>query len=648
MTPFLKLEDFLAPLPLPALIAVFMTLGFKHLGGRLAGRLRAGPPHALSAAAGFILVAALLAVAVQWLALAGLAYPWLLRIIAWSLAAAGLLELSRINKEWLGRLYDQAAAGFREQSLWGKAALALLILTLTGLLLGALGPPTDADSLNYHLGVPLDILRHHRAYPRPDWLFARLAGLGEALNLLGLAGGTDILGATLQLAGLAAVLAGVNTFARDNRDRLLVSMLAVGCPVVLFLVLNQKPQLLPIAATTIAVFLIARRLQDMDRVTLVYACGCVMFAAGCKYSFMTTGAIVLAAGLLAARRAGLLGWAVGTCLVAYLIMVFPGNLQNWIFYGDPLSPFLERFRSHGNPAVIRFAEFYRDYLFDADTNPVPFPLNLFIPAGVGDLTTVLGLAPLLLIPGLRQAREAPARVLLWCALAAVPFSLLLSRMGGRYLYEPYLWIVPLATFMAWGPLKSWLARVTLVQMALTALLSIVGAAILFPGALTTPLRHRVMSSLAFGYNEACWVDEVLPADAVLLTWNRSAALAPRPFLSRDILIFSDLTQPVESGQVAALFKSYRVNTVVAHPPEEEERREVENLGLSPGRRVAGPREFVMAARNPWNRSTVELTVYRLRAPTASMKPLPWEEGKYSNCQKFFPMADFQIPLNPPF
>ncbi|NIR58223.1 MAG: DUF1420 domain-containing protein, partial [Gammaproteobacteria bacterium] len=32
--------------------------------------------------------------------------------------------------------------------------------------LAALGPVTDADSLDYHLGVPLDWLRHGGAYAR--------------------------------------------------------------------------------------------------------------------------------------------------------------------------------------------------------------------------------------------------------------------------------------------------------------------------------------------------------------------------------------------------------------------------------------------------------------------------------------------------
>jgi hypothetical protein len=611
--PFLRLEDYLAPFPLPAFLAILMVCGIKHLGTRLLRHLHPGAPQPLQTAAAFILAAAFLGVAVHLLALTGVAYLWVLRIMGWCVAAVGILELSRINQARLLRLYNQAASGFREQSLWGKASCVLLGVTLTGLLLGALGPPTDADSLNYHLGVPLDILRHHRAYPRPDWFYARFAGLGESLNLLGLAGGTDTLGAALQFAGLMAVLVAVNTFARDNRDRLLLSMLVVGCPVVAFLVLNQKPQMLPTAATTVAIVLIAQRFQDIDRLTLLLSFGCVMFAIACKYTFIPTGAIVLAAGILATRRAGLFPWAVGTCLVTYLILVFPGNLQNWIFYGDPLSPFLERFRAHGDPAVLRFSGFYRDF-FSSGTTLVPFPLNLFIPASLGNFSFVLGVAPLLLILGLRWAKDVPARVLLLSALAAAPFSLLLSRMGARFLFETYLWIVPLAAFMAWSPLKSWLAKVTLAQTAFMAGLSLFGAVTLFPGALTASLRHRVMTDRAYGYAEACWVNEVLPTDAVVLDWNLALALAPRPFLGQDILYFSDLTNPVERDRVIKLIESFRVDTVVTLAPLEKELLEVESLGFSPGNRVAGPQEFVRATRNPWNRGTVQLSIYKLDKP----------------------------------
>jgi hypothetical protein len=83
LTTFLKLEDYLAPLPLPALMALLMVLGCLYLGRRLGRALLPEPPKPLHSAAGFILAASLMAAAVNFLALVGLAYYWPLRIMAW-------------------------------------------------------------------------------------------------------------------------------------------------------------------------------------------------------------------------------------------------------------------------------------------------------------------------------------------------------------------------------------------------------------------------------------------------------------------------------------------------------------------------------------------------------------------------------------
>jgi len=340
MTSFLRLEDYLAPLPLPAMIAVLVVLGIKYLGTRLGRAFKLEPSQPLQGAVGFILGVSAVAAAVHFLALMGLAYLWPLRIMAWGLMACGLLELARLNPQRLSQLAGQLKVVFKEQSFWGRSALVLVGMTLLGLGLAALGPPTDVDSLDYHLGVPLDILRHHGAYPRFDWLHARLTGLGESLNLLGLAGGTDVLGACLQFAGMLAALAAIYPLAKTDLDRILLAMGVVGAPVMLFLVPNQKPQMLPIAATTVALVLIVRRFRAIDPATLVLAFWGVFFAIACKYTFILSGSVVVLVGLLAAYHAGLLGRALLVALGAYLILPLPVHLQNYLFYGDPISPFL--------------------------------------------------------------------------------------------------------------------------------------------------------------------------------------------------------------------------------------------------------------------------------------------------------------------
>src|SRR4030095_14240569 len=145
-----------------------------------------------------------------------------------------------------------------------RCALVLSIVTLIGLFAAALSPATDADSLEYHLGVPLDWLRHGGAYTSPDWFAARYIGLGESLNMLGLAAGTDGLGAAFQAAGLIVALLGVTAFAKTQADKQFGVLLVVACPVMATLITTQKAQLLPAAALTVALVILVQHFKLFD------------------------------------------------------------------------------------------------------------------------------------------------------------------------------------------------------------------------------------------------------------------------------------------------------------------------------------------------------------------------------------------------
>ena len=607
MPPFLQLEDFLAPHPLPALLAVFMVLGLNNLGSRITHRLPQASPLPLREGAGFVLASALVATMVYGLALAGAAYLWLLRVMAWSLAALGLWELSQVNWSRVLPAVHRLRPRWEELPFLGKAAVPPLLLTGLGLLLSALGPPTDADSLDYHLGVPLDILRHHGHFFRPDWVTARLTGLGESLNLLGLAGGTDILGATLQFAGLVAVLAGVMTLAKTDMDRIMVAVAILGCPVVIFLVSNQKPQMLPTAATTIALLLLAERFRAMDAKTLILALSCVFFAVACKYSFILTGGVLVGVALLAAYRARLLGLTVGLSLAAYMVLVFPVHWHNLVFYGDPISPLLERFKTVSDPVVLRLATVLRSY---SEDRLFPFPLGLLFPSSLGALSTVMGFGPLLFLVGLKEARaHLIPQVLLGCVAVEVACILSFSQLQARFFFEPYLWIVAATTAAAWTFGKRLLFKLMLGQLVVVALMAMFGAATLFPGSLTSAWRDRVMSRASYGYPETRWLNQVLPPEAVVLGNIRSSALMPRPYLSSNVFSYFDLSKPDELARFKSLAIAAQVNILVTEFPLPASTASIFLPGV--GEALTGPQELYQGVRNPRNRGAAySLMVFR--------------------------------------
>ena len=121
--------------------------------------------------------------------------------------------------------------------------------------------------------------------------------------MLGLAAGTDGLGAAFQAAGLVVALLGVMAFAKTQADQLFAVLLVVACPVMATLITAQKPQLLPAAALTIALVILVQRFKMFDLPTALLAFGCAAFAMASKHSFLLTGSVVVFVGLVAAVRA---------------------------------------------------------------------------------------------------------------------------------------------------------------------------------------------------------------------------------------------------------------------------------------------------------------------------------------------------------
>jgi len=607
--PFIRLEDLLLPPPLPAMLALLMVFGTLHLGLRGARWLRGSAMSPVEFAAAFVLTTGLLAALVHALAWGGYASVPVLRLGGWALAALGVLELSSWRLERPKRVLCKY---FREASLAERCALVLSIVTVIGLVAAALGPATDADSLDYHLGVPLDWLRHGGAYPRPDWFTARYVGLGESLNMLGLAAGTDGLGAAFQAAGLVVALVGVTAFARARADQLFAVLLVVACPVIATLITAQKPQLLPAAALTIAVVILVQRFKRFDPPTALLAFGCAAFAMASKHSFLLTGSVVVVIGLVVAVRAQRLRLALVALTGCVAVLAVPVFARNFVFYGDPISPLLERWRPGGDPVLIVFAQHLR-----AEGGPVTLrriarlPWDLAVSLNPRYLYEVLGIGVFGFLLALRE--RGPTRPLLLAALAAFVLIVASSPLKPRYFLEPYLWCAAAAVAVPSCLFKSLFFKALTVQAVLVAGGAVYLGVVLFPGALTQTGRERVMTLMAPGYAEAKWLDATLPPDAVVLEEFRYRALLPRPFIVGEKPSFALRDQflafvgdrflltdvPNWKQQLTEFLKEKRVTVLVTQYPIESP----PSLWLTTryGIPLAGPAKFRNVARSPFNR-----------------------------------------------
>jgi hypothetical protein len=278
---------------------------------------------------------------------------------------------------------------------------------------------------------------------------------------------------------------------------------------------------------------------------------------------------------------------------------FPVHWHNLVFYGDPISPLLERFKTVSDPLVVRFAATITGYTPDSR---LPYHLGLLIPSYPGSLSTALGFGPLFFFVGLKEARaHLTPKVLLVCVVVAVAGILSLCRPPGRYFFDPYLWIVAAGAATAWTPGKRLLFKLMVVQLFVVALMAMFGAVTLFPGSLTASWRNWVMSRAAIGYAEARWLNQVLPPEAVVLSHIRSSVLIPRPFLSADTLYFYDLSKPEELARFKSLAVAAKVNTLMTMFPIPPGNASI--LLPAVGEVIGGPKEFYRGVRNPMNRGT---------------------------------------------
>ncbi len=200
------LEQLLAPPPLSALASLLLLCGLDRLGllaMHRTGLLQLDRKASLRWQAA-IVGAMLLALLLYPLVLLGLASRMLMRLAAVGLLLAGALHVAVC----LMRRPSGTRDGWQILAQWIKAspiARGLVLAMLLGTLLLALGPVTNADALDYHMGAAIAILNNGGMPANPEWFHSRFAGNGEVLNALGLAVGAEQFGSLLQFASLMAV-----------------------------------------------------------------------------------------------------------------------------------------------------------------------------------------------------------------------------------------------------------------------------------------------------------------------------------------------------------------------------------------------------------------------------------------------------------
>lgn len=256
-------------------------------------------------------------------------------------------ELLERPKGW------RLASWLQNLTYWETAGFGLLGLFLAMTLLGCFGPEYFYDSLVYHLALPQLYLLNHRIIPTPTMIYSGVPQGTEMLYGLALALGSPSLAKLIHWEFGVAVMVTAYAWTKRQRNRraaLLAAVLFISTPMVCFESVTAMVELPMAFYLTLALLILidaaAAASKPDARRLLILAGAFAGFGLGTKYNAGLYVPILTAPLLLQGfaadrqRRVEILS-QVMTYLAVAFVAFSPWLVKNWIFYRDPVYPFVQ-------------------------------------------------------------------------------------------------------------------------------------------------------------------------------------------------------------------------------------------------------------------------------------------------------------------
>ncbi len=370
----------------------------------------------------------------------------------------------------------------------------------------SLSPPTDIDSIDYHLGAPLTVFENKSFFPRSDWLHYRLVGLGENLNIIGIYFKTFNIGQVFQFLAILIIISFSWNYLSSHEQKKYFSLYILSCPLFLFLLTSQKFQLFPAALIYCSIiFLVYEKSYNNKEIFYILCALC--FAIGCKFSYVIPSFLVWVFLIYRSIKDKKFIITLVISIFTFLfILVFQHYLKNYLFYGDPLSPILEGLKQNPDQNLIKYLNFNKT--FSIDQSNIIFLISLFLPLSFGVFTTSLG--PLSLMSIFLKTTKMDKKSKILIIFSIITFILIFFSYRGisRYYLEIFF-IIGFIIFKNFENLRfKKIFKFLVWSQSVIILIILIYSNITFSsGILSKRLWESVLSSKAFGYDVAKWAKQ---------------------------------------------------------------------------------------------------------------------------------------------
>lgn len=467
-----------------------------------------------------------------------------------------------------------------------KTIEIIIILSFILFIIISVGPPSMADALDYHYGVPLYLLKFENLIDLNLWPHGHLFGSGELLNAVPLFLNVDNFSSLFQVIALILFLNFLKEKEKNKLKITFISIFIISSPVILFLVSGPKFLLFPQILTTLAlyIFIKSKKMSLSDYILIsVLLMGATQF----KISFILSGFII---GLLSFIK--IFKDDKKVLLYTFVLILFfflPRALYN---YENVLNFKLI------NIITILPIEFL-DYLKAYRHSNFIYPLNLFIPNGIGAITTILGFQFFLIFFISKMSTEF--KIILKIFLTTILFHFFLGQNSGKLYFEFLLWLSVGFLFIKNENFNySFFTKLILPQMLLVFCAALYFSVITFPSLISLKSRDNFMHRNTLDYSAIKWVNNQLPKDSIVISKLRSVALFNNNFIP---LIDSRYSGNSRKEYIEKL-KIIKPNFIVL------DSHDIQNSTLKGciKEQFGEAKSFFKSTRNPFNRNDKD-TVY---------------------------------------
>ena len=404
----------------------------------------------------------------------------------------------------------------------------IILILIIGYFFLSLGPITSADSLDYQSSTAIHIVNFAEYPSKYHWFHSRTAGSGEVLIALGLALGAEQYGSLVQFSGLLSIVGLIINLCEKNylhyKTTLFFILLFLIIPILVFLNSTNKPQLLPIALTSICfilTFIKSNNLNTQFKIYSYYIVVSLLISAFLlKYSFVLSGVLIGTYCLVnTINKKNILKLILITSILIILFFLpysiwkyikFEQNILYALFLALPehlygYSGFMESISSCGYSCL---------------------PVWFFLPRSLNEVTNFFGI--LFCFSFFIRIKNKSELIILLMIILYFVIGLLFGQSNPRFFFEPTLWFIFLLItswkYDNYKIYKFFLKHIVRLQAFCIIIIIYFGIITLVPGSVSNNLRDKVLINNANGYSLLNWASKKLNNKDVLLSTHRSVAI----------------------------------------------------------------------------------------------------------------------------